>query len=369
MAIAGTSVTLNSTEGHDKITITEKVTSPYFSDGSTELLAANILSESISDTNEVYYFGIANSNTTTTTEFHVAYGHVDGNGGNDESDAIKSPTSAIYKQFASLLLPAQEVTGGFFISDQGSEGVKQGAKDDDIYVLIAERANMKDRINKENWTIALSGSTPTGAGSSTAAPLLQLTDDSKNDDATPTPVGDRYNIVSGTDGTIVKPATEKTYGFYYPDQGILVFSAAELSSSIPGKSDSVDSVVQYKSGSQIGFHRTTNQDANYQTALRFINCLTPTGAKLKFRDEEDQVSVQYFCRAKAGQFNFSNNPTFVSGSDNELRHTSMKGNPTTFISGVQLYNSSGDIVAVGNLSTPVKKNFSSEVTIKTKLTY
>ena len=47
----------------------------------------------------------------------------------------------------------------------------------------------------------------------------------------------------------------------------------------------------------------------------------------------------------------------------------MKGNPTTFISGVQLYNSSGDIVAVGNLSTPVKKNFSSEVTIKTKLTY
>ena len=68
-------------------------------------------------------------------------------------------------------------------------------------------------------------------------------------------------------------------------------------------------------------------------------------------------------------FNFSNSPTFISGSLNELRQSTMKGNPTTFISSVQLYNNSGDIVAVGNLSTPLKKNFSSEATIKVKLTY
>ena len=36
---------------------------------------------------------------------------------------------------------------------------------------------------------------------------------------------------------------------------------------------------------------------------------------------------------------------------------------------VQLYNTNGDMVAVGNLSTPLKKNFSSEATIKVKLTY
>ena len=67
--------------------------------------------------------------------------------------------------------------------------------------------------------------------------------------------------------------------------------------------------------------------------------------------------------------NFSNSPTFVSGSLNELRQTTMKGNPTTFITSVQLYNDSGEMVAVGNLSTPLKKNFSSEATIKVKLTY
>ena len=37
MAIAGTTIPLDSTEGMDKITTTEKITTPYFSDGSTEI--------------------------------------------------------------------------------------------------------------------------------------------------------------------------------------------------------------------------------------------------------------------------------------------------------------------------------------------
>ena len=106
---------------------------------------------------------------------------------------------------------------------------------------------------------------------------------------------------------------------------------------MPGAKISKDSVVVFDSGSQKGFGATANQNANYKSALRFINCLQPNGAKLKFRDEEDQISSQYFCRAKAGHFNFSNNPTFVSGSQNELRISSMKGNPSTFITQVQLY--------------------------------
>ena len=365
MAIAGTHVSLNTTEGEDKITIQEKVTSPYFSDGSTELLAANIVSESLSDTNETYYFGVANSATATTTEFDVAYGHADGNGGDDDANAVKSPTQAVYKQYANLLLPANEVTGGFFISSNGSSGAITSGKDSEIYALIGTRTNMKDRLNKKNWTIALTGS----ISDETGATLLELTDDSVNDSPVSTPAGNRFNIVSGSDGNIVVAATTKTYGFYYPDQGLMIFSGAELSASIPGAKISKDSVVVFDSGSQKGFGTTANQDANYKSALRFINCLQPNGAKLKFRDEEDQISTQYFCRAKAGHFNFSNNPTFVSGSQNELRHSSMKGNPSTAITQVQLYNSSGDMVAVGNLSTPLMKNFSKEATIKVKLTY
>ena len=374
MAIAGGNITLDSTEGMDKISQTDKVTSPYFSDGSTTLLGASIKSSSLTDTNETYFFGISNSSTLTTEEFNVAFGSTNGYGSNDDGNDLKPPTEAIYKQYAGLLLAPTEVTGGFKISQGGSHSKALSGKDEEIYVLTARRSNMKDRLNKGTWQINLSGSNSAGAFGTTVGPngnTLHLKDDSSTTSPTATPVGDRYNIVScSSAGVIAGAATVQNFGYFYPDMGVLVFSAAELSSSIPGKGANEDDVVAENDNNHRGFVYTkTIVNANSKTALRFINCLQPTGASLKFRDEEDQVSAQYFCRVRSGQMNFSNNPTFVSGSLNEMRQKTMKGNPTTFISQVQLYNSNGDMVAVGNLSTPLKKNFSSEATIKVKLTY
>ena len=377
MPIAGTVVPLNTADGEDKVTITEKVTTPYHSAGATEIVGTNLQSASVTDTNEKYYFGIAHTSTPTTAEWNVAFGSTNGYGADTNGGDLKSKTEAIYKQYASMLLPANEVTGGFFISRNNSlASVPAGAKvssgkDQEIFVLASRRTNQKDRINKKNWTVHLSGSLT--AASKTPAPILHLTDDSVNDTPVASPFGDRYNIVSGTLGTVKEEATTGTYGFFYPDPGIMVFSGAELSASIPGKGggENADTVI-YKDITHKGlcFPTTANDTANRQTALRFINCLAGMGAtKLSFRDEEDQVSVQYFCRIKSGQMNFSNNPTFISGSLNELRQSTMKGNPTTFVNQVQLYNSTGDVVAVAHLSTPLKKNFSSEATIKVKLTY
>ena len=370
MAIAGGNITLDSTEGMDRITQTEKVTSPYFSDGTTELLKANIVSSSLTDTNETYFFGISNSTTPTVEEFNVAFGSTNGYGSDDNANAIKAPTDAIYKQYANLLLAPTEVTGGFFISSPGGTSAVNSGRDTEIFVVSARRSNMKDRINKGTWTIALSGSTSAVLGD-VGATLLELTDDSVGSNPTATPAGDRYNIVSGSAGTVKKPAATTNFGFFYPDMGIMVFSAAELSASIPGTSGStaLSGITVFDTDTQKGFGFSSDTNSDEKTALRFINCLQPTGAKLTFRDEEDQVSAQYFCRVRSGQMNFSNNPTFVSGSLNELRQKTMRSNPTTFITSVQLYNTDGDMVAVGNLSTPLKKNFSSEATIKVKLTY
>mgnify|MGYP003117053579 CR=1 FL=1 len=365
MAIAGTQLPINDTDGIDKITQVDKVTSPYFSDGSTTLAAANIISSSLSDTNEVYFFGISHTDTPSTVEFNVAFGSTNGYGANVESNT-KSETNAIYKQYSSLLLASNEVTGGFFISSPGSDSAVTSGKDEEIFVLSSTRTNMKDRLNKGTWTIALSGSNTADS----AGAILELTDDSTNETPTSTPVGDRYNIVSGAAGTVAKESTVKTYGHFYPDMGILVFSGAELSASIPGKGADINDVVIFDDSTHRGFGTGTGVDANKKFALRFVNCLSHnTGPKLTFRDEEDQVSAQYFCRVHSKDCNFSNNPTFVSGSLNELRIKKMKGNPTTFITSVQMYNDAGAMVAVGNLSTPLKKSFSSEATIKVKLTY
>ncbi|MBK00806.1 MAG: hypothetical protein CMB48_07685 [Euryarchaeota archaeon] len=373
MAIAGTNIQLDATEGMDMITTVEKVTTPYFSGGSETLLAANIQSASnLTATNETYFFGISNTATPTVQEFDVTFGSLNGYGANVEANT-KSETEAVYKQYASLLLAPTEVTGGFIISRNNSLATApsnakvSSGRDQEIFVLSSRRSNMKDRINKGTWTITLSGSLTNGAD---GAAKLDLTDDSANKTPTSTPVGDRYNIVSGSAGTISgSGASDRTYGFFYPDTGILVFSATELSASMPGKGANKNDTVEFDKLEHKGFVFSTQTNNNEKTALRFINCLQPTGAKLSFRDEEDQVSAQYFCRVRSGHANFSNNPTFVSGSQNKLRNDKMRGNPQTFITSVQMYNNAGDMVAVGHLSKPLKKNFSSEATIKVKLTY
>ena len=317
MAIAGGNITLDSTEGMDKISQTDKVTSPYFSDGTTELLAASIVTSSLTDTNETYFFGISNSSTLTTEEFNVAFGSLNGFGAAVAANT-KSETEAIYKQYASLLLAPTEVTGGFIISSPASAGANSSGRDDEIYILTSRRSNMKDRLNKGNWQISLSGSNTVGTGPSTVPGddgLLHLKDDSSTTEATATPVGDRYNIVScSSAGAIATTSTVKNFGFFYPNLGIMVFSANELSASIPGCFNERLTTVSFNSasgfspaGSQqgFGFANTSDDTTNRKTGLRFVNCLAlSTGGKLSFRDEEDQVSAQYFCRVRRGQMNF-----------------------------------------------------------------
>ena len=93
------------------------------------------------------------------------------------------------------------------------------------------------------------------------------------------------------------------------------------------------------------------------------------GNALRLRSEEDQTQENYFCRIKAAEYNFSANPTFTSGSKNKIRNLDMHGNPQSFITGVGLYNSAGQLLAIAKLSSPLKKNFASEATVKVKLTY
>jgi len=373
----------------DSVTWTDKITKGYFTGDIGKLTASEIHSASIDNTNEAYYYGIAKDNTTGSVQFDVAYGSINGYGSDTDGGGIPGKSKAVYKQWASSLLGPTEITGGFFVSrNSGLDAAPTGSalsstsnttgKDDHLYILVGKRALFKDRINKKNWTIVLSGSESSlNIAHITGSNELKLTDDSADVEAIITPAGPRYNIVSGSQGTVAVPANARTFGWFYPDQGVMVFSGAELSASIPGNFRSASAAAKYNGVATTtvltqtydGFGTTTNVDQDYNNALRFVNCVGVGAAYMQFRNEEDQTSVSYFCRAKSGHCNFSNNATFRSGSYNEIRNKSMRGNPTTYITGVELYDGGGNMVAVGKLSSPLKKNFSSEATIKTKLTF
>ena len=378
---------LNPTEGEDKIIDTTQQTAGYFPGGAGSLVNTKIFTASLADSNESYYFNIADDHPDSSSAdvvFSVAYGHKGGSGSKLET-STKSESEAVYKQWAQILLAPSEVTGGFGISKAGTSGRHYNAStvgaaksaDNDIYVLVGKRSLYKERMNKKNWTIYFSGSTHVGSSST-----LVLTDDSDTTNATATPVGPRYNIVSGANGSIHTAAATKTFGWFYPDLGTFVFSAAELSSSLGGPthlgsgnitgvtaSFSENGKVRHSSS---GFAPNLDTSTKYDpaNAVKFINCLRSyNGDALKFRSEENVNSVAYMCRLKAGQGNFSTNYTFVSGSYNEIRNEKMKGNPQTFITGIGLIDANQNVVAIAKLSAPVQKNFSSEATFKVKLSY
>jgi hypothetical protein len=372
-----------------------KVTSGYFPGGVGELVNDLIYTGSLTSTNENFYFNINDNHPSSASSdvcWSIAYGHVNGSGSKIET-GTKGETKAIYGQWAQTLLNPNEVSGGFRIS-MGDGNVTPGTaaaqaghtsplRDQDVYVMVGKRARYKDRINKKNWTITFSGSLADvgvigGDPASGSGKALSLTDDSATVTAVATPAGPRHNIVSGSDGTVNIAASTTTYGWFYPNLGVLVFSAAELSGSISGPLNTGNITGSFQHDLPLsvanaitssGFAPNLNTANDAKNALKFVQCLQQNGARLKFRAEEDQTSVSYFCRVRANEGNFSNNVTYVSGSANRLRQKSMWGNPTTYITGIQLLNANKVVVATGKLSSPLKKNFQSEATIKVKLTY
>ena len=184
------------------------------------------------------------------------------------------------------------------------------------------------------------------------------------------PAGPRYNIVSGTKGGRVDKWP--VYGWFYPKIGLWAFRGDEISGSIPG-------TTAYKTGSGfqglssaghygVGLTSDVRISGDVDNSIKLAHSLQ-LGTDTEMRSEEIQHITSYFCRARAQDFNGSNNPTWTSGSDGRMRNRDMEGNPETYITQIGLYNSDSELVAVGAFSKPVSKNWGEELTVKVNLKY
>jgi hypothetical protein len=340
---------LNPTE--DTVTTQITVTNGFHDGGVGTLAGSNFTTASLSAAQKSYYYNVQYN---SKDHFGVSYGHIGGSGSAEQSTTTEGTTQAIYKQFYNFTEPtATDLRDGVGFNINS-------ANQSDCYFIVAERLQMKDRLNPGTWTITLSGSTTAGVANS-----LSLTDDSKTVDAlTPgSPFGEVYSIVSGSAGTKVGGTT---YGKFYPDAGLMVLSANSVSSSLPGTSawqTSAGGVVTQGSGLSPDTRVADAADNAWKIA-RAMELGSVT-----MRSEEKQYIYDYFCRAKVSEFNLSENMTFWSGSDFQIRHDDMVTNPQTYISEVGLYDNQSNLIAVGRLSSAINKNFSSEAIVKVRLTY
>lgn len=347
----------------------ETVTRGLFS-GNTGSLTSFFTSSVATSIQNTYFreiYNYATSDASAEPQFSIAYGHYEGSGSSDLTGNLNNdtPSRAIYKQYAQLLLPPNDYK--FTIN---------GSDTDHIYVLNFNRARFREKLDPGNLEInlaILSGSAvvnnvhtgsnvrplPVAQGGS----VIRLIDDSSTADASVGESGLRYNIVSGSidEGTSIhNPTSPHYYGLFYPQYGIVVLDANVLNISA-------------------SFNTVTGSGVQGDNAMKLFTSLSGSVANhsagagdnygLQARSSEQVKSTYYFVRVKNAEYNYSNNPTYVSGSLGQLKYSTFINDPQTYITTVGLYNDRRELLAVAKLSRPLLKSFTREALIKVKLDF
>jgi hypothetical protein len=299
----------------------------------------------------------------TEPQFSIAYGDYVGSGSVDLTGNLNNdtPSRAIYAQWAQTLLEPNDYK--FTINGQDT---------DNIYVLNFNRARWRERIDPGNLEInlaKLSGSSVANnvhTGSNVklngSNSVLRLIDDSSTTLGTIGESGRVYNIVSGTiDGgaSIYNSSAPQYFGLFYPDYGVVVLDANRLNLSA-------------------SFNTTTGSQVQGDNAMKMYTSLSGSGAisstttytyGIQARSSEHVKSTYYFVRVKNAEYNYSNNPSFVTGSYGDLRYSTFFQDPQVYITTVGLYNNNKELLAVAKLSKPILKSFTREALIKVKLDF
>jgi hypothetical protein len=344
----------------------ETVTKGIFS-GDIGSLTTFFTSSTQTSTQKRYYYEVFQSASTavgSAPQFSVAFGHRLGSGSADEGGQVNdTPSKAVYSQYRLILLEPND--------EKFSIG---GVDTDEIYIINFNRARMRERLDEGNIEIniaPLSGSSfannvHTGSNvridlSAGARNPVRLVDDSSITTATVGQAGKRYNLVSGSiENGVFNSSAPHYYGLLYPQMGIAVLNGDKLDLSA-------------------SFNTVTGSEVAGDNAFKLYVALSGAAANftdgsgdalaLAARNSEQVKSTHYFVRIKNGEYNFSNNPTFVTGSNGDINQATFIKDPKTYITTVGLYNDRQEMLAVAKLSKPLLKSFTREALVKVKLDF
>jgi len=310
-----------------------------------------------------YYLNVYSTDPGTDAsaevQYAVAFGNKYGSGstslGNDDTSTQAS--KATYAQYRQILLEQDDELFSF-ASASGTS-----IDSDDIFVINIARARYKESVDPGNLEFILSGSNGT---------FRYIDDSGKKFSDTVGKAGRVFNIASGSLNLGTEnPATIKQlyssasaaegqgYGKFYPDQGLIVLNPSAIMAEV---GLSVDSGSNELASLYKGF--------DYEGKNQYlIHHMLERGGDFQARRVENLSTSHYFVRAQNREFNFSNNPTFVSGSDGTFRESSFEKDPRTYITSIGLYNDANEMLAVAKTSQPIEKSFDKEVLIKVKLDF
>jgi hypothetical protein len=285
------------------------------------------------------------TNEGAAVQYSVAYGHALGSGSSQLGTEENPASLAVYAQYRQLLLESD--VSRFVTAGSGST--------DSIYVVNIKRNRMKERLDEGNFELPLlqvSARDTNATGSVTVAGTqITLIDDSSIASPTLGRAGRVYNIVSGSlDNGVFNESAPDYYGLFWPDYGVMVLDGKMLDQ-------------------QLTFDTNTTSDDEGNNHFALYHSISGSSTGFLARNSEKITSSHYFVRIKNGEYNFSNNASFITGSVGLIRNADFIGDPKTYITTIGLYNDRQELLAVAKLSQPQLKSFAREQLIRVKLDY
>jgi len=329
----------------DFLVSSDSITSTMWSTGVPTLTTFFTSSTQIGSSAGTYYYSVYQTGSTLSNaevQFDIAYADSLGSGSALYNNAVPgvSPTKTIYGQYRSLIL---EDENSNFIFGKGSN-VLTGSN---FWVINLERARYKQSIFPGSLNLKLSGS---------GIQSLFLTDDSVDNPVSQFLGSTRvYQLISGSNGTAGTSATSGyvagsgSYGLVFPDLGTILINPAAVSKSInlsPNRSNNSDGL----------------NNAKLFTAIS-------GGASFTLNSQETLTSDYVFVRARNSEFNYSENPSFISGSTGEVIYDAFINAPQVYLTTIGMYNDSNELIAVAKMSRPLLKDFTKEALVRVKLDF
>jgi hypothetical protein len=298
-----------------------------------------------SSTKEYYFdtYQTASTEESAAIQFATAYCDKEGSGSTFFNALVtgSTPTRSNYGQFRTLVL-----------GDENADFIFGNKTSTYFYALSVERARYKESILPGLTTIKLQ----------VGSDIITLTDDSQlNQAAVFTDAGRRYNLVSGSAGTVFTglnangwTPSSGSYGWLLPDIGVILLNGEALSGSAAA------------GGIELPISRSF--DSASLNPSHLIDALNEGGG-FTANSNETLSSDFVFVRAKNSAFNYSENPSFISGSTGVVVFPEFVDNPQTYITTVGLYNDNSELLAVAKMSRPLPKDFTKELLVRVKLDF
>jgi len=328
----------------DFVVSSDSITSTLWSTGAPTLTEFYTSSVQEAGSSGNYYLSVyqtASNLSTAQVQFDIAYADALGSGSTLYNPIVpeNSYTKTIYGQYRSLILEDENASFTFGVGNNVYTT-------DNFWVLSIERANYKQSLFPGSLNLQLSGS----------GGIINLTDNSL-DTTVNTFIGSSqvFQLISGSNGTAgTSPtsgyvANSGSYGLVFPQLGTILLNPAAISQSI-----------------QVSPSRSNNSDGlNTQRLFEAISL----GESFALNSQETITSDYVFVRARNSEFNYSENPSFISGSTGEVIYSNFINAPQVYITTVGMYNDSNDLLAVAKMSRPLLKDFTKEALVRVKLDF